>query len=117
MSLGSLPAEFRGRANSLRIDGGAEQPAIAWERAAQRLQEELTGHLEERLSPGEWETESGYTVSHIKRLIREGTILVEEDGTVLRRHLPKKPGHSIAPDVPEGPSSRVQLARAVADGG
>jgi len=117
MSLTDLPAEFRETATSLRRDGGAEQPAIAWERAAQRLEEELTGHLEERLSLPEAATESGYTVSHIRRLIREGTIPVEEDGTVLRRHLPKKPGHSIAPDVPEGPSSRVQLARAVADGG
>ena len=117
MSLGNLPSEFRDRADSLRIYGGADQPAIAWERAAQRIEEELTGHLEERLSLGEAATESGYTVSHIRRLIRECTIPVEEDGTVLRRHLPKKPGHGIAADVPETPSSRVQLARAVADGG
>ena len=50
MSLAGLPAEFRDRAAALRLDGGAEQPAIAWERAAQRLDEELTGHLEEQLT-------------------------------------------------------------------
>jgi hypothetical protein len=117
MSFGDLPAEFRETATSLRRDGGAEQPAIAWERAAQRIEEELTGHLTERLSLREAAIESGYTVGHISRMIRNGTIPVEEDGTVLRRDLPKKPGHGIAADVPEAPSSRVQLARAVAGGG
>ncbi len=115
--LADLPAEFRERAATLRGDGGAEQPAIAWERAAQCVEEALTGHLDERLSLADAETESGYTRRHLRRLIRDGTLPEEPDGTIQRRHLPTKPGTGVASDLSPAPSSRVQLARAVADGG
>lgn len=117
MSLGNLPAEFREKAETLRRDGGAEQAAIGWERAAQRLDEELTGHLEERLSLDQAVIESGYTMSSVRRMYRDGKMPMQDDRTVLRRDLPKKPGHGIAADLADAPSSRVQLARSVADGG
>lgn len=62
--------------------------------------------------------ESGYTKEHLGRLVREGTI--PNAGTkgsplILRRHLPRKPGHGItSPGAPEHKvGSRTQMARSV----
>ena len=116
-TLGALPSVFRQKAATLRIDGGADQPAVAWERAAEEVERALRGHLDEPLSLQDAATESGYTRRHLKRLNREGKLTIQDDGCVLRRHLPRKPGADVADDTPEVSSSRVQLARAVADGG
>ena len=115
-TLAELPQVFRATASTLRRDGGAEQPATAWERAAELLEEALQGHLDEPLTIDQAAFESGYTRRHLKRLICDGTIPTDPNGAVLRRHLPKKPGHGLAPTLSEVPSSRVQLARAVAGG-
>ena len=102
---------------TLRRDGGAEQPAIAWERAAAKVERALEGHLDEVLTLADAAQESGYTASHLKRLHRQARMPMEADGTVLRRHLPKKPGWGVATNVFDVSSSKMQLARAVADGG
>ncbi len=116
-ALAQLPTVFRQKAAMLRSDGGADQPAVAWERAAEIIECALVGHLDESLSLEDAATESNYTVGHLRRLNREGKMPIEPDGTVLRRYLPKKPGARVASNLTEAPSSRVQLARAVADGG
>ena len=117
MTLADLPGLFREKATTLRLDGGADQPAVAWERAAALVERALRGHLDERLSLQDAATESGYTPRHLKRLNRGGKMPIQDDGCVLRRHLPRKPGADVADGMPEVSSSRVQLARAVADGG
>ena len=61
--------------------------------------------------------ESGYTWSHLKRLAREGKTIIEPDGTILRKNLPRKPGHGVANKAKAKRSSKEQLARAVANGG
>ena len=116
-ALGELPSVFRQKAAMLRIDGGADQPAVAWERAAEEVERALSGHLDEPLTIEEAAFESDYTPRHLRRLSREGKMPIEPDGTVLRRYLPKKPGAGVAGALSGAPSSRVQLARAVADGG
>ena len=84
---------------------------------AELLEGALRGHLGELLTMDEAALESGYTPGHLRRLNREGKLPIEADGGILRRHLPKKPGTAIASRPSEVSSSRVQLARTVANGG
>ena len=116
-TLAELPSVFSQTAAMLRSDGGADQPAVAWERAAEEVERALRGHLDEPLSLQDAATVSGYTQRHLKRLNRAGKLTIQDDGCVLRRHLPRKPGADVADDMPEVSCSRVQLARAVVDGG
>ena len=115
-TLADLPARFREKAETLRRDGGADQPAVAWELAAELTEEALRGHLDEPLTMDEAVLESGYTRGHLHRLGHEGKVPFEADGTVLRQHLPKKPGSAVASRPSDVSSSRAQLARAVAGG-
>ena len=105
------------KAVMLCVNSGADQPAVAWERAAEEVERALRGHLDEPLSLQAAATERGYTRRYLKRLNRGGELTIQDDGCVLRRHLPREPGADVADDVPDVPFSRVQLARAVADGG
>lgn len=112
-----LPAFFRERAAILRRDAGAEQPAIAYDRAAVLLEEALRQELRAPLPLAEAALESGYTKKHLRRLIAEGKLAKESDGTILRINLPKKPGSDLAHPTTSYAPSRTQLARAVAKGG
>lgn len=114
--LGDLPEVFRTRARILRRYGGAEGTASAWATAAEEVQFALAGQAEECLTLQEAARESGYTPKHLKRLIREGKIPSEPDRTIRREHLPIKPGSGVANGTPHTPTSRSQLARAVAGG-
>ena len=61
--------------------------------------------------------ESGYTRDHLRRLIDEGTIpnaSVDSSKAILRKDLPRKPGHGVAAVRSTVASSRLQAARAVA---
>ena len=116
MTLAHLPGLFREKAATLRLEGGADPPAVAWDRAAELVEQALHGHSHEALPMDQAVIESGYTLASLRRLNREGKMPIGDDGTVLRRHLPKKPGHGIAVDLLRAPSSRVQLARTVAGG-
>ncbi len=63
---------------------------------------------------------SGYTLDHLSRLLRDGTLPnVGEPGSprIRRKDLPRKPGHAADPasDVDGTVSSRVQMARSVVE--
>lgn len=90
---------------------------------AEMLAEELEAALQElqrqALSLQEAEAESGYTRGHLRRMLSDGTIPnagTERDPLILRGDLPRKPGHGVAPAVPDTALSRTQVARAVASG-
>lgn len=79
----------------------ANQP---WTEAAAVAEEMLVRHLDEPLSLVTASEESGYTVGHLRRLVgleagypailpNAGTA---DEPRVLRRNLPRKPGHRIA---------------------
>lgn len=110
-----LPRLFRTKAAGLREDGGADKPARAWERAADLLEEAIATYMDEPLSIEEAATESGYTLGHLRRLVREGTIPVLPNRTIRRRHTPRKPGVSVATPPHHRAFSGVQLARAVVE--
>lgn len=61
--------------------------------------------------------ESGYSVRHLRRLIREDKLTnvgTDEDPRVLRGHLPRKPGWGLAKTRPRVATSAAQAARAIA---
>ena len=65
------------------------------------------------------EVESGYTRAHLRRLLREGSLPnagTKSSPTILRMHLPKKPGFGVAQTHPRATSSQMQVARTVALG-
>lgn len=115
-SLRDLPSRWRNRAASLRRNAAAEQPARAFERAAEELEETLSESMMAPLTLEEAEIESGYSRSHLRRLIREKVL--PNSGSdlkplILRRHLPRKPGHGVSRTSDRNPYSRLQVARAV----
>ena len=115
LRLGDLPAGFRERADVLRECGAVGQ-ASTLEWAADRAEEALRGAALEELTLDEAEIETGYSRSHLRRLIREEKIPATREGSrirIQRRHLPHKPGVAGS-----GPTLtlRSQLARAVATG-
>ena len=116
MKLQALPAEFRRRAEFVRENAAAEQAATAWEKAATEVEAALRADELEELTLQEASLECGYSVDHLRRLIRDGTIPNAGDERkhgVLRRDIPRKPGHRVAVLRPLAPSSRTQAARAV----
>jgi len=117
VSLADLPTTFRERAAFLRENAAAEQAATAWEKAAIEVESALRGHELEALKLRVASAESGYSVDHLRRLLRECAIPnagTAREMRILRMHLPRKPGHRVAPHAKSGPSSRLQAARAVA---
>ena len=115
-SLGDLPNALREKAAELRNDFGAEGQARSMEWCADLIEEALDGHEEEALTLTEAVIESSYTRAHLLKLNREGKMPMEPDGTVLRRYVPRKPGHGVvASNGSRVASSRLQLARAVAE--
>lgn len=114
--LTDLPPVFRARALLLRRYGGTEGTAVAWEVAAADVERGLLAHDDERLAISEAAVVSGYTLAHFRRMVREGKVPQQPDGTVLRRHVPVKPGSGIAEPNENFPCSRTQLARGVAGG-
>ncbi len=115
-----LPATFKAIAADAREYTADERAAAIWERAAEMVEESLRLSGLERLTLQGAAAESGYSIDHLRRLIDEGTIpdASAADGpkAILRTHLPRKPGHGVAAVRPAVPSSRLQAARAVAEG-
>ena len=72
MTLAELPTNFRERAAFLRENAAAEQAATAWEKAAIELESALRGHELEALTLRAAAPECGYSVAHLRRLIRAG---------------------------------------------
>ena len=116
MKLAALPAEFRRRAEFVRENAAAEQAATVWEKAALEVEAALRADELESLTLRKASLECGYSIDHLRRLIREGTIPNAGDKRehrVLRRDIPRKPGHRVAASRPLAASSRTQAARAV----
>ncbi len=122
-----LPSWVRTYAQELRIN--AEDRAEWWPQDplvsalvsfADEIEARALTHALEELSLRDAAEESGYTRSHLKRLLREQAIPNsgnEGETRILRSHLPKKPGQGVAPPVPCRPITRTQVARAIAEGG
>ena len=72
-TLSTLSEEWRRRAETLRRYGG-EAPAAALEACALELDAALRRHDHAILTLTEAAEESGYSASHLGRLVREGTI-------------------------------------------
>lgn len=88
--------------------------------AASEVEAALREWAHEPLTLAEAAVESGYSRSHLRRLLREGTIPSVEGGgdtRVLRAYLPRQPGHRVAGPLRSDPSSGVQFVRAVVGGG
>ncbi len=121
MSVARLSEEFRVKAEGLReVAADAQASTLDW--CAARIDEVLRGSDYEELTVEEAEVVSGYTRRHLRRLVRSGTIPAEGTGAdvrILRKDVPRKPGYGsmVAGHIGSGPSSRVQLARTVANGG
>ncbi len=115
-----LPTAFKAIAADAREYTADERAAAIWERAAEMVEESLRRSGLERLTLQRAAAESGYSRDHLRRLIDEGTIpdASAADGSkaILRMDLPRKPGHGLAAVRPTVPSSRLQAARAVAEG-
>ncbi len=116
--LTDLPAAFEEAAAIAREYAADERAAAIWERAAEMAEQSLRRSGLERLTLPQAEAESGYSRDHLRRLIDEGTIpnasVADGSKAILRKDLPRKPGHGVAAARPTVASSRVQAARAVA---
>ena len=120
IDIDALPGSFRETAKYLREHAASEQAACAWEKAAEKLEGALGDARTEALKLEEAEAESGYSRSHLRRLIRDG--IVPNAGTenrpkILRKDLPKKPGHGVRQRQNQGVSSKTQVATRVIQGG
>ena len=114
-----LPDSFRETAAYLREHAASEQAACAWEKAAEKLESVLGEARTEALTLEDAEAESGYSRSHLRRLIREGVVPnsgTESDPRILRRDVPRKPGHGVRQDRSRDLFCRTQAARAIATG-
>ncbi len=113
-----LSAAFKEIAATARKNTVDERGAAIWERAAEMVEESLRQSECELLTLPQAAEESGYSTDHLGRLIHEGRIpnasAVAGSKAILRMHLPRKPGHGVAPIHTTVPSSRLQAARAVA---
>lgn len=117
--LSRLPHEFRANAEAARRIAAAAAAAHVWEEAARVVEQRLAETLLEPLPLDEAEAESGYTRSHLRRMLRDSTLPnsgTTQEPRILRKHLPRKPGHGVDQGVPQPSSSRVQAARAVIEG-
>ena len=91
-SVEGLPADWRKRAKALRRYGG-DTPATAIERCADDLEATLVERDETTFSLVEAARESGYTATHLGRLVRDGKIPNAgrpNAPRIARRHLPRK---------------------------
>jgi hypothetical protein len=105
----------------------APPAAEAYEDAAAVFERWLEGQQLEPLDLATAEVESGYTRSHLRRMLKDGTIRnagTKEGPRILRAHLPRKPGYGVPPDDITianarrgGASSPSQAVRAIAAGG
>lgn len=123
-----LPRLLRLRAEPLT---GYLAPAeLVWEEAARLVETAIEALENELLDLPEAAEESGYTTSHIRRLLGLEAgykAILPNAGTkkqprIRRGDLPRKPGHpgrtpaGLAATTPAGAPSRSQVARAVAAG-
>lgn len=117
--LARLPQEFRANAETARRIAGSESAAHVWEAAAAEVEGRLADCHMEPLALDEAVLESGYSRSHLLRMLREDTLPnsgTDTDPRILRMHLPRKAGFGVDVGTVRPASSRVQAARAVIEG-
>jgi hypothetical protein len=113
-----LAGAWRARADLFRLHG-AEPHAAVLEALAAELEAALVSSAQERLSLAAASAESGYSISQLRRMIRERKVPnAGAVGTPLirRSDLPRKPQRPLDPHVQQDLSSKRQIARAVAAG-
>ena len=114
-----LPQAFRNHAETVRHLSGSGAAAHVWEAAAVEVEARLREAILEPLLLDVAAAESGYSLGHLQRKLREGAL--PNSGTnaeprVLRMHLPRKPGFGVDAGAIQTASSRTQAARAVIEG-
>ena len=117
--LARLPQQFRANANAARTLAGAEPAAHVWEEAARAVEQCLSEAVLEPLVLDQAEAESGYTRSHLRRMLRDNTLPnsgTDQEPRILRKHLPRKPGFGVDRAAMQPASCRAQAARAVIEG-
>ena len=117
--LARLPQEFQANANAARTLAGAEAAAHVWEEAARAVDQRLREARLEALPLDQAEAESGYTGSHLRRMLRDKTLPnsgTAQEPRILRIHLPRKPGFGVDQPPLQPASCRAQAARAVIEG-
>ena len=118
-ALAQLPADFQANAKEVRRLAGDERAAHVWEAASRDVESRLRAASLEALDLATAALESGYTRSHLVRMLREGKIPdsgPDSDPRILRMHLPRKPGLGVDQNAVPPASSRVQAARDVIEG-
>lgn len=117
--LSQLPQEFRDNAATVRMLGGSEDTAHVWDLAARMVEERMADSLLEPLTLEAAALESGYTRSHLNRMLRDGKFPnsgTDGEPLILRMHLPRKPGFGVDARTAQPASSQAQAARAVIEG-
>ena len=120
-----LPAWVQAYTQELRIN--AEDRAGLWPHdplvptllaVADEIEARALAHALEELTLRDAAEESGYTRSHLKRLLRDQAIPNAGEGAprLLRTQLPKKPSQRDAPPLPCSPLTSTQASRAIAQG-
>ncbi len=110
-----LPQAFHTNAQEVRRLAGSDAAAAVWEEAARLASTAIREAILTPLPLEQAAAESGYTASHLQRLVREGTLPnsgTESEVRILRRHLPRKPGHGVDGTLARSASSPMQAARA-----
>ena len=122
-SVEGLPADWRKRAKALRRYA-SELPAVALERCADELEDTLRERDETTFSLVEAARESGYTATHLGRLVRDGRIPnAGRPGAprIARRDLPRKAQTPPEPPLAEEPRRRelsnVQIVQSIIEKG
>jgi hypothetical protein len=108
--LSELSEVFRMKAVFLRENASAEQAATAFEKAAEELEASLYAHRNESLTLKAAANESGYSESHLARMIRDGKLHNagrKNAPRVLRKDLPTK--MALSPPQPLSDLSRTQI--------
>ncbi len=117
--LARLPQEFRENATTSRRIAGSESAAYVWEAAAREVEERISDSLLDPLPLEAAVLESGYTRSHLNRMLRDGKFPnsgTDGEPLILRMHLPRKPGFGVDAGTVQPASSQAQAARAVIEG-
>ncbi len=114
-----LAEEFRANARTALRLTGSQGAAYVWEAAAKGVEQCIAESLFEPLTLDTAAVESGYTRSHLLRMLREGRLPnsgTDEHPHITRGDLPRKPGFGVDEETVRPASSRVQAARAVIEG-
>lgn len=110
MTVTELPGRFRQTAEFLRRNAAAEQAAVAWEGAAAELEEALNQEANEALNLQQAAKESGYSVSALGKMVREGRVRNvgrPKAPRIRRADLPRKPARVASPGIEESSIDRI----------